>query len=63
MRRKKEEERKSKREKPYLKLSKKEGRKSRRKNSARTAKYTVDGDARGMREVFRSVSWPPRFWA
>lgn len=29
----------------------------------RTAKYTVDGDARGMREVFRSVSWPPRFWA
>ena len=31
--------------------------------SIRTAKYTVDGGARGMREVFRSVSWPPRFWA
>jgi hypothetical protein len=29
----------------------------------RTAKYTVDGGARGMREVFRSVSWPPRFRA
>jgi hypothetical protein len=29
----------------------------------RTAKYTVDSGARGMREVFRSVSWPPRFWA
>jgi hypothetical protein len=29
----------------------------------RTAKYTVDGGARGMREVFRSVSWPPRLWA
>ncbi len=32
-------------------------------NCIRTAKYTVDGGARGMREVFRSVSWPPRFWA
>ncbi|MGA7930490.1 MAG: DEAD/DEAH box helicase family protein, partial [Candidatus Sulfotelmatobacter sp.] len=31
--------------------------------SIRTAKYTVDGGARGMREVFRSVSWPPRCWA
>jgi hypothetical protein len=29
----------------------------------RTAKYTVDGGARGMREVFRSASWPPRLWA
>ncbi len=29
----------------------------------RAAKYTVDGGARGMREVFRSASWPPRLWA
>ncbi|HWO29130.1 MAG TPA: hypothetical protein VNO32_10065, partial [Candidatus Acidoferrum sp.] len=28
----------------------------------RAAKYTVDGGARGMREVFRSASWPPRLW-
>jgi hypothetical protein len=31
--------------------------------SVRAAKYTVDGGARGMREVFRSASWPPRLWA
>ena len=29
----------------------------------RAAKYTVDGGARGMREVFRSASWPPKLWA
>ena len=29
----------------------------------RAAKYTVDGGARGMREVFRSASWPPMLWA
>src|SRR6266446_2215580 len=29
----------------------------------RAAKYTVDGGARGMREVFRSASWPPRLRA
>jgi hypothetical protein len=29
----------------------------------RTAKYTVDGGARAMREVFRSASWRPRLWA
>jgi TnpA family transposase len=29
----------------------------------RAAKYTVDGSARGMREVFRSAFWPPRLWA
>jgi len=32
-------------------------------NCVRAAKYTVDGGARGMREVFRSASWPPRLWA
>jgi len=32
-------------------------------HSVRAAKYTVDGGARGMREVFRSASWPPRLWA
>jgi Protein of unknown function (DUF2911) len=29
----------------------------------RAAKYTVDGGARGMREVFMSASWPPKLWA
>ncbi len=33
------------------------------KERIRAAKYTVDGGARGMREVFRSASWPPRLWA
>ncbi len=33
------------------------------KGCIRAAKYTVDGGARGMREVFRSASWPPRLWA
>ena len=32
-------------------------------DGVRAAKYTVDGGARGMREVFRSASWPPRLWA
>jgi hypothetical protein len=29
----------------------------------RPAKYTVDGGAMGMREVFRLVFLPPRQWA
>ena len=32
-------------------------------NCVRAAKYTVDSGARGMREVFRSASWPPKLWA
>ena len=36
---------------------------ARQLNRVRAAKYTVDGGARGMREVFRSASWPPRLWA
>jgi hypothetical protein len=31
-------------------------------NCVRAAKYTVDGWARGMREVFRRVFLSPRLW-